>query len=238
FTNILGDSTFMAAAGFRDARWFKRAGSLEKMADNAVAVVGPSRNFSALEIKRLLKENGIWKGGAAGRGFEIDPSRGLAKAQRSFQESAEAGARAAGELNDGVLERAGKWAGRRKTELLEDVGSMGVRRVGEKINDARDRDAKAAIFMDRLAKGDAPNVAAQRTFEVLFDYADQNQLIKSLSNFLAFPVWRMKAMTAVPKTIARNPWTVPVTEAAVDLASDPFSDPAPKYAQSQTYNVA
>lgn len=240
FTNVFGDSTLMAAAGFRNPKWFRKAGQLREMADDAVVVSGPTQDFRAGEVRRLLKEAGIFKGGMTSAPFEIQPGKAMGKARTAFQETAEGAARAAGELNDGTLGRASKWLGRRKTEAYDTVASLGVKPIGEKLASYWDEHAKAAFFMDRLAKGDAPNIAAERTFEVLFDYADQDAVLRNLSRYMAFPVYQYKAMGAVPRIVARNPWSINATKAASEMVGagpGEIQDPAPQYAQERSLTV-
>lgn len=237
FTNIFGDSTLMAAAGFKNPKWFRKAGQLREMPENAVAVAAPTADYTAGEVKQIAKEAGILKGGMTSAPFEIQPGRSMAKARTAFQESAEGAARAAGELKDTKLGRAAKFVGRRKTEAFDQASSIGVKYFGEKVNNYWDEHAKLAFMMDRLAKGDAPNEAVARTFEVLFDYADQDAVLRNLSRYMAFPVYQYKAMGAVPRIIARNPWAINATKAGVKMIGagpGEVQDQAPDYASERS----
>ena len=226
----------MFAGGFRDpSKIFKADDVLGRMTPNSVAVRAPGRNYSAQEIRDVLTRAGITD--AAGIAPDVDPHKGLQRLANQLTEATERAARARGAKDaPRGFKQAALWINRHKGELADDALSLGWARFGEKIAKDWDRTAKTAFFLDRLEKGDAINVALQRTFEVMFDYGDQSKFQRALGSgplAMAFPGWFSRAIVEVPKAVGRTPGVLPIAANLPALAGTKPEDQAPKWAREK-----
>lgn len=206
--NQLGDSTMMAASGFKrfnPAYW----DTIDRLVDDAIdpnQILGQvqGKTLRARDIRVELQQEGLIGGDAVlefGGGF---------RGKVELQKAAEQGALARGEKL-GRSVKARRFA--RKAGAVADAPS----RAGEALASWWDTRSKAAYYLDRRLKGDPAQVAAKKTFEVLFDYSDRSQTLRFLRVMFPFATWQYKALTSVPRIVAKNPgaalWSYRVSQA-------------------------
>lgn len=234
--NVPSDMALMYTGGFRDPLRIHQATPVLKTLDpNKVAVYAPGKNYTVQEIRDYAKKFGMTGSNIAA---DVDPLGGLDKMAQKLTEATEKVARARGDKDaPRGFDRAFKWFQRNKGDLADDALSLGWSRIGPMLAREWDETAKVAFFMDRLAKGDAPNIASQRTFEVLPDFGDRTKLQDSLSNTIAFPGWISRMATEVPKQVAKNPSVIPLTKAVAKNVGEDNEDLPPQWARERGINV-
>lgn len=95
-----------------------------------------------------------------------------------------------------------------KGELLGTAASLGLNKAGKKLAGVWDDASKAAVYAEYRMQGLSPRLAAQKTSDVLFNYADPGMfpgLLRTVKAFSPFGGWGYRASTRVPKAIAAAP---------------------------------
>lgn len=232
--NMLGDAFMMWANGVRNPLRFEQARSLWGGKKGVVLKVN-GRSYTGEELRQFLSERGIGRFGDAVNepqlrtpGYALEASRAVAGGAGKT----EALARAAGS----AAMRDGGTAAALAGQAMVDVGSMGLARLGKKVASWWDETAKTAFFIDRLSKGESPEQAIRSTFQVLFDYGDQDQMLRALKKAMPFATWQYKSLASIPRTVARSPYAAVfpkrVAEAFGAQPGD-YNDPAPQYMQER-----
>jgi hypothetical protein len=232
--NMLGDSFMMWANGVRNPLRFEQARTLWNGKKGVVLRVN-GRSYTGDELRQFLSERGIGRFGDAVNepqlrtpGYTLEASRAVAGGAGKTGALAKAAGSAA--LRDGDV--ASALAG----QAMVDVGSMGLARLGKKVASWWDETAKTAFFIDRLSKGESPEQAIRSTFQVLFDYGDQDQMLRVLKKAMPFATWQYKSLASIPRTVARSPYAAVfpkrVAEAFGAQPGD-YEDPAPQYMQER-----
>lgn len=232
--NMLGDAFMMWANGVRNPLRFEQARSLWGGKKGVVLKVN-GRSYTGEELRQFLSERGIGRFGDAVNepqlrtpGYALEASRAVAGGAGKTEALAKAAGSAA--MRDGGT--AAALAG----QAMVDVGSMGLARLGKKVASWWDETAKTAFFIDRLSKGESPEQAIRSTFQVLFDYGDQDQMLRALKKAMPFATWQYKSLASIPRTVARSPYAAVfpkrVAEAFGAQPGD-YNDPAPQYMQER-----
>jgi len=216
--NVFGDSAMMVANGFRNPKLFvKSSDAVWKGNPTDVLLRANGKTYTVGEIREFLRNNGV----GTQRGMsDMDaaltaraPARrqamlaGAMKADIAAKNLPAAAERAAGGVAEMLaVGRADPMRG--ALEAHKDFASLGVRRPLEALAEWWDAKAKTAFFVDRLAKGESMNQALESTFKVLFDYSDQDAILRQLRKVMPFASYTYKSATAIPRTIIRNPKAV------------------------------
>ncbi len=210
--NVISDNFLMFFNGMQNPNRFRDAAKVWKKGNltDTILVDRTGKKWSRGELQKMLQDNGIGAG-SPGR-FDIDPLTNTIRPGRL-----EKGRRkGAGEFLPGF--RADPKATAKEAYFFATTGAG--KQVGQKIASEWDKLGKTSFFLDRLAKGDSPTLAISKTYEVLFDYSDQDKLLHGLRKFMPFATWQYKALKAVPRTIIRNPSAVTVTQKLAVAAGD------------------
>ncbi len=90
-------------------------------------------------------------------------------------------------------------------QIAQDVASLGLNRVGQRVAQGTDEAGKVSLLLDRLKKGDSPDMAMEYVFKYLPDYSTDTPVTKALGTIAPFSKWIGNMAVNTPGNIARNP---------------------------------
>ncbi|MGH1502797.1 MAG: hypothetical protein ACRBI6_04520 [Acidimicrobiales bacterium] len=195
-----GDLTMMYAAGYRSPETFKiGAKALDSATDGGkTAFKTPMESISFNRLRGELETHGIAVDPGGGH-LDLDTMRGPGKMKAQFDDTA---MKAAGASKGKRLKN---FAKNNKAEVAKAVLTQGRNVGGRKLATWWDHNSKAAFYIERRMRGDSPRLAAQRTYEALYDYGDQSALLRGVKKLVPFANYQAKALTNIPKVVAKAP---------------------------------
>jgi hypothetical protein len=121
---------------------------------------------------------------------------------------------------------------------LQKVGKAARNPVqtGRDVGDAIETNAKLAHFIDRLAKGDTPEVAAQSVRKFLFDYGDLTTAEQKIKGFVPFYTWARKNLPLQLEMLVKQPGKFAALEKARqtgEQTSGAQGSPRPEWLDSE-----
>lgn len=217
--NTYNDSLQMMAAGMKNVPgWITKAERALKGKPGEAITIG-GQTFQTKDVVRLAKEHGLpLDVDATGRRLDLLGQQGIKGQAKRLERIAQ------GKAPKGKLERAGDIAWRK----------------GERFGNWWESRAKLAHFMWRLNAGDAPAIAAKKTFDVLLDYGSKEKHLQVARWLMPFASWTLKAPVMAARLTARSPGAVANINRAWTAISEPTEQELPGYVaeRGQSYGLS
>lgn len=187
--NVFNDTLQMFMGGVNNPARIHEA--IDLLHGKGTIQVGNSLLDSAT-FKELMQREGLLGGGLQRMGFIGEEGR-KAAAMNLAKEAGVPVYKSKGSLLKGLA-----------TGGIADIGPAKLP-INAKFGEGWTDIARAAMFIDRLKKGDAVNQAARTTLHYLLDYKDVSKPVQVARWFVPFINWYMKAPAMVARAALEHP---------------------------------